>query len=59
MPRYTVTPGLAIEAAVRQEVLGHGGVWFNGRVMSSNELRALSENEINIHAKRIFKSVRQ
>jgi hypothetical protein len=62
MPRYNVNPGLAIEAAVRQEVLGHGGVWFNGRVMSSNELRELAElpeNAINVHGKRIFKSVHQ
>jgi len=63
MPRYVVDPGLAIEAAVRQEVLGHGGVWFNGRVLSSTELRALAAQPTaslylnsETHGKRIFES---
>lgn len=55
MPRYTVDPNLAIEAAVRQEVLGHAGVWFNGRVMSSEELRHLAGFH-TIPVKRIFTS---
>jgi hypothetical protein len=41
--RYRVDPALAIECAVRQEVLGHSGVHFGHHVMSSAELRRISE----------------
>lgn len=40
--RYRVDPALAIECAVRQEVLGQSGVHFGSHVMSSAELRRIS-----------------
>lgn len=43
MPRRTkVDPALAIEVAFRQEVLGHKGVFYQGKVRSSAELRSLA-----------------
>lgn len=37
--RNKVDPALAVEAALRQEVLGQQGVFFGSRVLSSYELR--------------------
>lgn len=40
--RNNVNPALAIEAAFRQEVLGHKGIFFGTGVKSSEELRQLA-----------------
>ena len=42
MPRQ-VDPSLLVESAVRAETLGRNGVWYNGRIYSSKELRKLSK----------------
>ena len=42
MPRE-VDPNLLIESAVRMETIGRSGVWYQGRIYSSKELRKLSE----------------
>lgn len=39
--RNKVDPALAVEAAIRQEVLGQQGVFFGSHVMSSDELRRM------------------
>jgi hypothetical protein len=42
MPRkYIVTPELALECAVRAEVIGRSGVEFRGRIYSSEEIRRM------------------
>lgn len=40
--RNKVDPALAVEAAVRQEVMGQRGVYFGSHVMSSDELRRMA-----------------
>lgn len=42
MPRE-VDPSLLIESAVRMETIGRKGVWYQGRIYSSKELRKLSD----------------
>jgi hypothetical protein len=44
--RYRVDPALAIECALRQEVLGHGGVYFGSHVMSSRALTRMAGEPI-------------
>lgn len=39
--KYTVTPEVALESAVRAEVMGYSGVEFQGRIVSSQELRRM------------------
>lgn len=42
MPRkYSVTPELALESAVRAELMGRHGVEFRGRIHSSEEIRRM------------------
>ncbi len=38
-----VDPILLIESAVRMETMGRKGVWYQGRIYSSKELRNLSD----------------
>lgn len=40
--RTKVDPALAIEAALRQEVMGQRGVYFGSYVVSSKELRRMA-----------------
>jgi hypothetical protein len=37
-----VDPALAVECAVRQEIMGHKGVFFGNHVMSSTDLRRMA-----------------
>lgn len=47
MPRRTkVDPALLVDVAFRQEVLGHRGVYFQGSVRSSAELRRMASQPV-------------
>lgn len=41
--KYNVDPTLVVDQAVRMETMGRKGVWFQGKVRSSKELRSLVE----------------
>jgi hypothetical protein len=41
--RNKIIPALAIEAAIRQEVLGQKGIYFGNHIVSSDELRRMAE----------------
>jgi hypothetical protein len=42
MAKVKVDPALLIDQAERAECMGHSGIWFQGRICSSAELRKLA-----------------
>lgn len=40
--KYKVDPALLIEEAVRNECVGRKGVWYQGKIRSSAEMRKLA-----------------